>query len=73
MLVLIFQGLYLIIFLSMILMCAFIIFHIVFYAYKATSKIVTLLIFVPVAAILLFTNAVLFFNIPLQDILEGFI
>ena len=57
----------------MILMCAFIIFHIVFYAYKATSKIVTLLIFVPVAAILLFTNAVLFFNIPLQDILEGFI
>ena len=73
MLVPIFQIAYLIIFLAMLLMCIFVIFHIVFYAYSAASKIITLLIFVPVAAILLFTNAVLFFNIPLQDILEGFI
>ena len=73
MLTLIFQIAYLVIFLSMVLMCVFIVFHIVFYAYRATSKIITLLIFVPVAAVLLFTNIVLFFNIPLNNILEGFI
>jgi len=73
MLVPIFQIAYLIIFLSMLLMCVFVIFHIVFYSYSAVSKVITLMIFVPVAAILLFTNMVLFFKIPLQDILGGFI
>jgi len=69
MLVAIFQILYLIVFFIMLLMSAFVIFHIVFYSYNAFSKLVMLSIFVPVAAVLLFTNFILFMQIPLSEVL----
>jgi hypothetical protein len=55
----------------MFLMSAFIIYHIVFYSYDATAKIIMLLIFIPVVGVLLFTNFVLFSSISLQNIFAG--
>lgn len=71
MLVLIFQTLYYLSLFSMFLMSIFIVFHIVFYAYSAASKLITLLIFVPVALVLMFTNFALFSELPLERILTG--
>ena len=71
MLILIFQILYYLVFFTMFLMSLFIIFHIVFYSYTTISKIITLLIFVPVAAVLLFTNLVLFSALPLDRFFSG--
>jgi len=68
----IFQILYFIVFLSMLLMSIFIIFHIVMYSYSTISKLVTLLIFVPVAGVLLFTNLVIFTKIPFENIFSIF-
>ena len=67
----IFQILYLIVFLLMFFMSIFIIFHIAFYSYTSISKFVTLAIFIPVAAVLLFTNVILFFAIPLENIFSN--
>ncbi|MDD5396922.1 MAG: hypothetical protein PHW24_02570 [Candidatus Moranbacteria bacterium] len=71
MLILILQILYGIFFLTMFLMSIFIIYHIVFYSYSTPSKLITLLIFIPVAGVLLFTNAVLFSSINLENIFSG--
>jgi hypothetical protein len=71
MLVPIFQILYFLVFFSMFLMSVFIIFHIVFYSYSAFSKLVTLLVFIPVAGVLLFTNFILFMSIPLDRIFSN--
>lgn len=68
MLIPIFQILYYLVFLALFLMSIFIIFHIVFYSYSVTSKLITLLIFVPVAGVLLFTNFVLFTSISLPQL-----
>jgi hypothetical protein len=71
MLTLIFQILYLLVFLSMSLMSLFIVYHIVFYSYTNTAKIITLAIFVPVVLVLIFTNFALFQSIPLAVIFSG--
>lgn len=71
MLVPIFQILYGLVFLTILLMGIFIIFHIVSFSYTATSKMMMLLIFVPVAGVLLFTNFLLFANLPLAKIFSG--
>jgi len=68
-LVAIFQVLYLVVFFIMSLMSIFIIFHIVYYSYTKSSKMMMLAIFIPVAGVLLFTNLILFFQIPLNDLL----
>jgi hypothetical protein len=64
----IFQILYYVIWLSMLLMSLFVVFHIVFYAYSFVSKIAMLAIFVPVVSVLLFTNLLLFSVLPLERI-----
>ena len=71
MLIPIFQILYYLVFFTMFLMSIFIIFHIVFYSYSTASKLLTLLIFVPVAGVLLFTNLTLFSSLPLAQIFSG--
>ncbi|EKE25386.1 MAG: hypothetical protein ACD_5C00180G0002 [uncultured bacterium] len=71
MLVPIFQILYYILLFTMALMSVFIIFHIVFYSYTFVSKILMLLIFVPVVGVLLFTNLVLFSALPLERVFSG--
>jgi hypothetical protein len=73
MLIPIFQILYYVIFFAVFLMSIFIIFHIVFYSYSAASKLLMLLIFVPVVGVLLFTNFVLFSSIDLENIFSGMI
>lgn len=70
MLIPILQILYLIVFGIMSLMSIFIVFHIVFYSYSTASKLTMLLIFVPVAGVLLFTNYALFMDIPLGSLLS---
>ncbi|EKD58666.1 MAG: hypothetical protein ACD_56C00075G0002, partial [uncultured bacterium] len=65
MLIPIFQILYYLMLFAMFLMSIFIVFHIVFYSYTVASKILTLMIFVPVVGVLLFTNFVLFSALPL--------
>lgn len=69
----IFQILYFLVFFVMFLMSIFIVFHIVFYSYTQISKIITLVIFVPVSAVLLFTNLALFFSIPLENVFSDII
>ncbi|EKE18642.1 MAG: hypothetical protein ACD_9C00271G0003 [uncultured bacterium] len=69
MLVLIFQILYYLLLFAMFLMSIFIVFHIVFYSYSFLSKLLMLLIFVPVVGVLLFTNFVLFSSIDLGHLL----
>ena len=69
MLVTIFQTLYGVIFFSIALMSVFVIFHIVYYSYSVFSKLVMLAIFIPVAGVLLFTNLILFMQIPLSNLL----
>lgn len=71
MLVLIFQVMYYLVLLSMFLMSLFIIFHIVFYSYSFFSKLLMLLIFVPVAGVLLFTNFLLFSSINIERLLSS--
>lgn len=71
MIVTILQILYLLLFFSMFLMSVFIVYHIVFYSYSMFSKLITLLIFVPVVGVLLFSNFVLFSQIPLQSMFVG--
>jgi hypothetical protein len=66
--VLIFQILYLLVFLAMGLMSIFVIYHIVFYSYTNISKIIMLAIFVPVTGVLLLTNFAIFQQIQLQEI-----
>ena len=73
MLVPIAQILYYLVFFSMFLMSIFIIFHIVFYSYTFSSKILMLSIFVSVAGVLLFTNLVLFSAIDLDNALARMI
>jgi len=69
----IFQILYFLVFLAMLLIIIFIIFHIVLYSYSTISKLITLLIFVPVAGVLLFTNFAIFTKIPLENIFSTFL
>lgn len=71
MLIPIFQILYYLVFFSIFLIGLFIVFHIVFYSYSFFSKMLMLMIFVPVAGVLLFTNFILFSGINLQQIFAG--
>jgi len=68
MLVAIFQILYSVVFFIIALMGVFIVFHIIFYSYSVFSRLVMLAIFVPVALVLLFTNLILFRQIPLENL-----
>jgi hypothetical protein len=67
----IFQILYLLFFLTMLIMSIFIIYHVFVYSYTQLSKMVTLMIFVPVVGVLLFTNLLLFLQIPLRDMFSS--
>ncbi len=55
----------------MVLMSGFVIFHIIYYSYDRISKVITLAIFVPVVALLLFTNLISFFAISWDNIFSG--
>lgn len=65
------QILYGLVFLSMCLMSAFIVFHIIFYSYSVVSKLIMLLVFIPVTGVLLSTNFILFASLPLAKIFSG--
>ena len=67
------QIIYFLFFLTMLFMGVFIIYHITAYSYTLFSKILTLLIFVPVLCILLFTNMVIFYQIPVGEIFSGLV
>jgi hypothetical protein len=70
MLVLITQIVYGAVFLMMLLMSLFIVYHIVAYSYTHISRVITLAIFLPVVGVLLFVNLVSFWSIPLENILS---
>lgn len=69
--ILLVQVMYYIIILGIILAGAFIVYHIVAYSFSAYSKVVTLLIFFPVFAVLILTNIMLFSNIDFQEVFSG--
>jgi hypothetical protein len=71
MLITVFQILYYLVFFMMFLMSIFIVFHVVSYSSTASSKFMTLAIFVPVAGVLLATNFFLFSRLPLETIFAG--
>jgi hypothetical protein len=72
MIILIVQILYGAVFLMMLLMGLFVTYHILAYSFTHTSRIVTLAIFLPVAAVLLISNLILFFSIDLGSIFSDF-
>lgn len=67
----IFQIFYYLVFFTMALMSAFIVFHIVAYSYSAKSKTLMLTIFLPVVMVLLVTNFILFVNLPLEKLFSS--
>jgi hypothetical protein len=67
-----FQILYLIILVVMLVLSMVIVFHILKYSYTAKSKIITLAIFLSVAAVLMITNAISFCMLPLEKFFSGF-
>lgn len=64
----IFDLLYLVVFMSYLLMSLFIVYHIVKYSISKTVTAFTLLFFLVGTALLLFANAILFFSIPFDQL-----
>lgn len=73
MLLLIFKALYGVVVTTVLLMSMFIVYHIVRYSYSRVGTIVMLALFLAVGGALLFSNAVLFAQLPLEDLLESLI
>ncbi|MEP7162227.1 MAG: hypothetical protein ABI747_00475 [Candidatus Moraniibacteriota bacterium] len=65
----IFNLLYLFLFLGLGLASFFVLFHISRYALNKKVASFAALLFIFVTAVLLWTNAVLFFNLPLEELL----
>ncbi len=66
---LIFGLLYTVLFLSYVTTAFFIVFHLLRYSIDRKAAVFSTIFFLTVFTILLFTNAVLFFSLPLEDIL----
>lgn len=66
---LIFRLLYTLLFFSYVVMALFIVFHIFRYSLKRTSAHFGVTLFLVVFFVLLFTNAILFFSLPLSTLL----
>jgi hypothetical protein len=67
----IFGLLYTVLFFSYIATALFIVFHIVRYSLKRSSMLFGLALFLVVFFVLIFTNAIIFFSLPLDKMLPG--
>jgi len=69
----IFQILYAVVILVFLLLSLFIVYHLLKYSYdkKVTSLMVT--IFVVFTGLLIFSNIILFLNLPLEDLFYNFL
>lgn len=63
-----FGLLYTVLFFSYIVAGLFILFHFASYSLKRDAKIFSITIFLVVFSVLIFTNALLFFSLPIDDL-----
>lgn len=71
MLLLIFKALYGVVLVTVLLMSMFIVYHIMRYSYSRSGTIIMLGLFLTVGGALLFSNAVLFAQLPLENLLDA--
>lgn len=70
---LIFGLLYTVLFVSFVVTALFIVFHLVRYSLNRTVSIFGTFFFIAVFSVLLLSNAILFFSLPLDSLLPTFI
>lgn len=71
MMLLIFNVLYGLLVIMMCLLSLFILYHIFYYSYSKSSKLLMVSFFVPVTVIMLIVNYVLFSQIPFESLLPN--